>query len=78
MFLVVGTLLLAVGLIIVFQLTLFHRLPKAFSYAVIFITAGLLLFTKTVHGIWLGLSIVILGVLWIKFFLKNNRQIKAE
>lgn len=76
MFLIVGTIFLAVGLITVFQLTLFNRLPKSFSYAIIFIVAGLLIFTKTVHGIWLALTIIIIGVLWLKFFVKNVKQIK--
>jgi len=68
MFLLVGTFLLAAGLIMVFNIIVFKKLPKVFGYALVFITAGLLLSTKTVHGIWLGFTILIAGVLWLKYF----------
>lgn len=72
MFLLLGTFLLGLGLIIVFNIIIFKKLPTVFGYAIVFITTGFLFFTKTVHGIWLGLTILILGVLWLKFFVSKK------
>lgn len=73
MFLLLGTFLLALGLIIILNVMLFNKIPKIISYSIIYITSGLLFLTVTVHGIWLGLTILILGTLWIKYFVKLNR-----
>ncbi|HQF42667.1 MAG TPA: hypothetical protein PK073_07110 [Ignavibacteriaceae bacterium] len=76
MFLVIGTFLLALGLITVFHNIFFKRLPKTISYILLFIITSLLFFTKTVHGIWLGLTILIFGFLWVKFFVKRKVAVK--
>jgi len=76
MFLLLGTFLLGLGLIIVFNIIVFKKLPPVFGYAIIFLTAGFLFFTKTVHGIWLGLTILILGVLWLKFI--ESKKVREE
>lgn len=76
MFLLLGTFLLGLGLIIVFNIFVFKKLPPVFGYATVFLTAGILFFTKTVHGIWLGLTILILGVLWLKFF--GSKKVTEE
>ena len=71
MFLIVGAFLLAVGLIIVFHNVIFKKMPKTIGYIVLFITTGLLFFTRTVHGIWLGLTILIVGFIWLKYFVRK-------
>ncbi|MFZ2323284.1 MAG: hypothetical protein WAV89_06270 [Ignavibacteriaceae bacterium] len=72
MFLVVGTLLLPAGIVLIINQIIFRRLPKPFGYTVIYLTAGLLIFTGTVHGIWLGITILIIGYIWLKYFVKNK------
>jgi len=72
MFLVIGTILLAAGLVMVFNQIIFKKLPKPIGYIVLFLTTGLLLFTRTVHGIWLGLAILIIGFIWLKYFVKRS------
>lgn len=72
MFLVVGTFLLAAGIVLIINQIIFRRLPKPIGYTVIFITAGLLIITGTVHGIWLGLTFLIFGYIWLKYFVKNR------
>jgi len=72
MFLVVGTFLLALGLVMVFNQIIFKKLPKPVGYIVLFLVSGLLFFTRTVHGIWLGLTILIIGFIWLKYFVKKK------
>jgi hypothetical protein len=72
MFLVIGTFLLALGLVMVFNQIVFKKLPKPFGYIVLSLTAGLLILTRTVHGIWLGLTILIIGFIWLKYFVKKR------
>lgn len=72
MFLVVGTFLLAAGIVLIINQIIFRRLPKPIGFTVIYLTAGLLIFTGTVHGIWLGLTILIIGYIWLKYFVKER------
>ncbi len=72
MFLVIGTFLLALGLVMVFNQIIFKKLPKPVGYIVLFLVSGLLFFTRTVHGIWLGLTILIIGFIWLKYFVKKK------
>lgn len=76
MFLVVGTFLLAIGFIIVFHNIIFKKLPKVIGYIAVFFISGLLFFTKTVHGIWLGFTILIFGFIWLKYFVKKSVKVK--
>jgi hypothetical protein len=75
MFLVIGAFLLAAGLVMVFNQIVFKKLPKLFGYIVLFLTVGLLLFTRTVHGIWLGLTLLIIGVIWLKYFVEKKEKV---
>lgn len=72
MFLIIGTFLLAAGLVIVFHNIFFKNLPKSVGYIILFVTTGLLFFTGTVHGIWLGLTILVFGFIWLKYFVKKK------
>ncbi|PJA99285.1 MAG: hypothetical protein CO128_04045 [Ignavibacteriales bacterium CG_4_9_14_3_um_filter_30_11] len=76
MFLVIGTFLLSAGLVMVFKQIIFKRMPKPVGYFVLFITAGILFLTRTVHGIWLGLTILVIVFIWLKYFVK--RKIKQQ
>lgn len=65
MFLVTGVLALSIGIIAVLHIYIFRRLPGLLS-KIIDISIGIAsIFTLTVHGIWLGLTIIILGLLWL-------------
>lgn len=75
MFLIVGTFLLAIGFVIVFHNIIFKRMPKAIGYIAVFLTAGLLFFTRTVHGIWLGFTILVFGYVWLKYFVKRKVRV---
>jgi hypothetical protein len=75
MFLIIGTFLLSAGLVMVFNQVIFKRLPKTIGYIVIFLTSGLLFFTRTVHGIWLGLTILVIGFIWLKYFVKKKIKV---
>lgn len=73
MFLFVGTFLLSLSLIAVLHIYIFKKVHPIISKIIIaFIGIGSI-FTLTVHGIWLGLTILILGFLWLK-----NYQPKRE
>jgi len=72
MFLFVGALLMAFGLLSVFHLFLFRKIPYLLSYAIVIITGVLMISAFNVHGIWLGLIIIIIGMLWIKFLVKKK------
>lgn len=76
MFLVIGTFLLAAGLVMVFNQIIFKKMPKPAGYIVLFLTAGLLFLTKTVHGIWLGLTIIIIGFIWLKYFVNKKGEVR--
>lgn len=67
MFLVIGTFLLAAGLVMVFNQVVFKKLPKSIGYIILFLTAGLLLFTRTLYGIWSWLTILVIGFIWLKY-----------
>jgi len=78
MFLLLGTFFLAVGVIYVLHTLLFKKLPKSLSYFILYVVVFGMIATLTVHGIWLGLTTFILGVLWLRYFYFNlHKQIKG-
>jgi hypothetical protein len=73
MFLLVGTFFLAAGIIYIFYIYLYKHLPKILSYIITFAVSMVLIFTATVHGIWLGLTILIVGFILIRNI--NNKSV---
>jgi hypothetical protein len=72
MFLMIGVLIMSLGLMLVFHLTFFKIVPKVISYIIVLLIGFGLIFTLNVHGIWLGMMIIITGMLWIKLFIHRN------
>jgi len=72
MILLLGTLFLSVGIIALLHFYLYRLVPKILSYVVTFAIGFMFLFTATVHGIWLGLSIIIIGFFWLRIFKINK------
>ena len=66
MILLLGTLFLSVGIIVLLHLYIYRKAPRALSYVITFAIGFAFLFTATVHGIWLGLSIMVIGFFWIR------------
>ena len=79
MVLLLGTLFLSVGIIALLPFYLYRKVPKLLSYIITFAIGFIFLFTATVHGIWLGLSIFIIGFFWLRFVKINSiNQPKAN
>ncbi len=74
MILLLGTLFLSVGLIYVLHTIFFKKMPKIISYTILFLIVFGMLLTFTVHGIWLALTTLILGNIWIKHFAKKSNK----
>jgi len=66
MVLLLGTLFLSVGIIALLHSYVYRKAPRALSCIITFAIGFMFLFTATVHGIWLGLSIIIIGFFWIR------------
>ncbi len=78
MFLFIGTLFLAAGLIWVLNSFIYKKLPKNISYIITLVIGIGFLITGTVHGIWLGLTIIIIGLLWLRINSWRHMQNKFK
>ncbi|MBS3945869.1 MAG: hypothetical protein KGZ42_10250 [Melioribacter sp.] len=74
MILLLGTLFLSLGIIYVLHSLIFSKIPKSLSYFILFTVVIGMFATLTVHGIWLGLTILIFGVVWLKNFYKRSNS----
>jgi hypothetical protein len=67
MFLLIGVFVFAIIIIITLQVYVFKKIPTWVSKLIVIIISFLLMATFTVHGIWLGIAIFTLGLLYLKF-----------
>lgn len=74
MFLLIGSFLMAIGLLLVLHLLIFTKAHKIIDYIIVIIIGMALIISLSVHGVWLGMMIIIIGILWIKFFKKNKQN----
>lgn len=72
MILLLGTFFLSIGILYVLHTLLFSKIPRLVSYLILITVVFGMLATLTVHGIWLGLTTLIFGVIWLKYFYKRR------
>jgi len=66
MFLIIGSILLAGLLIFVLEIYVFKKIPIWLSKVIVIVVSVSLILTATVHGIWLGISFLTIGLIYIK------------
>ncbi len=76
MYLYIGVLFLAVFMIVLLQIYLFPKAPLWVSKIVIVVLSLAIIGTLTVHGIWLGISFMTLGLIWLK--ISGKSKIETE
>lgn len=77
MVLLIGSVALAIGIVFLLNIFIFKHLPKFINYLITFIIGLSAIATRTVHGIWLGLCILVLGLSWLKLFYKPKTKTQA-
>ncbi|KAF0151143.1 MAG: hypothetical protein FD143_2178 [Ignavibacteria bacterium] len=76
MILFLGTHFLAIGVVFLLHIILYKRVPKSLSYFVLYLVSFGMLSTVTVHGIWLGLTTLIIGTLCLRYY--HTQKLKGE
>lgn len=75
MFLIVGTFILSVGIVVLLHRMITVRFGIIVSRLVLLLIVISLLFTGTVHGIWLALTVMIVGYLWLEYYSNKLKSI---
>lgn len=65
---------MSLGLLLVLHLFVFTKAHKIIDYTIVTIIGAALIISLNVHGVWLGMMTMILGILWIKFLIKDKQQ----
>jgi len=76
MFLILGAAFLSIGVLYVLHVLLFTRMPKIVSFSILFLVSIGMIATLTVHGFWLGLTLLVIGVLWLRFIHRQKEATK--
>lgn len=77
MVLLIGVILLAIGIVYMIHRLITVRFGVVVSRIVLFIVSFSLILSATVHGIWLGLSVLIIGYLWLEYYGKKLKTLAA-
>ncbi len=76
MFLFVGVFFISVVMIVLLQIYLFPKAPLWVSKIVVVVLSLAIIGTLTVHGMWLGISFMTLGLIWLK--ISGKSEVETE
>lgn len=82
MWLLLGVLFLSIGIIFLIDLLLLRKYDGGYlvkvivSFVLLIIIGSFLIVTGSVHGIWLGFGVFVVGIPWVRYRMKRYNTIR--